>query len=76
MEQVMQIINNMAATLKEYLLVPLIFILIALAGTLIFGEHNEKIQKAKKIIGGGILGVGIIALLIPLAETISGWFIF
>lgn len=76
MEQIMQVINNIAATLREYILLPLVFILIALAGTLIFGDKNEKIQNAKKIIGGGIVGVGIFVFLIPFAETISGWFIF
>ncbi len=76
MVEIMTVINNIAATAREYILVPLVFILITLAGTLIFGDKNEKIQNAKRIIGGGIFGVAIVVFLIPFAETISGWFIF
>lgn len=75
-EQLLTVLNNVANTLKENTLLPVAAVLVILTFTLIFGGNNEKIQNAKKVIGGGIVGLTLWVFLIPLAETVTGWFIF
>lgn len=76
MENILTVLNNIATFLREYTIIPAAVILIILAFTLIFGDKNDKIQNAKRAIGGGIAGLAIWVFLIPLAETITGFFVF
>lgn len=76
MENILTVLNNIATALREYTIIPAAVILIILAFTLIFGDKNEKIQNAKRTIGGGIAGLALWVFLIPLAEQITDIFIF
>lgn len=76
MEALLTVLNNIATTLREYTIIPVAVILVILTFTLIFGDKNEKIQNAKKVIGGGIAGLALWVFLIPLAEAVTGWFVF
>jgi type IV secretory pathway VirB2 component (pilin) len=76
MDKIAQTVNNFVSLIQPYVWIAVVIVIIACSLTLIFGDKNEKVQNAKKIILGGLVGAFCLGACTSLAKMITDQMVF
>lgn len=76
MGNIEQTVNNFVTTIQPYVYLCVVAVIIGCSLTLIFGDKNEKVQNAKKILLGGLVGAFMLGACVGLAKLITDQMVF